>query len=143
MIINHRAEAERHLANAARHLTENVKDMRIAEVSAWIGQGYATLAAAPVCEQEPAPLVDVDRVSEAVSWNVRRLRIARGWTQAEAGQRLGQITGNTWSYSVWSMAEAQTRPREWTATELIALTHIFGVTLSELFAPEAEIDIPF
>lgn len=41
---NHRAEAERHLATAARHLTEDPGDMRIAEVAAVIGQGYATLA---------------------------------------------------------------------------------------------------
>jgi hypothetical protein len=41
---NHRAEAEKHLAGAARHLTEHPADMRIAEVSAAIGQGYATLA---------------------------------------------------------------------------------------------------
>ena len=45
MSINHRAEAEKHLGNAARHLTEDVRDMRIAEVSAWIGQGHAALAA--------------------------------------------------------------------------------------------------
>jgi hypothetical protein len=44
MSINHRAEAEKHLANAARHLTEDVRDMRISEVSAWIGQGHAALA---------------------------------------------------------------------------------------------------
>ncbi|MFJ2110548.1 hypothetical protein ACIOEX_01245 [Streptomyces sp. NPDC087850] len=44
MTVNHRAEAEKHLANAARHLTEHPGDMRIAEVAAWIGQGYATLA---------------------------------------------------------------------------------------------------
>jgi phage protein D len=44
MSINHRAEAEKHLANAARHLTEDVRDMRIAEVSAWIGQGHAAMA---------------------------------------------------------------------------------------------------
>lgn len=44
MTINHRAEAEKHLANAARHLTEHPGDMRIAEVAAWIGQGHAALA---------------------------------------------------------------------------------------------------
>lgn len=43
-MIDHRIEAEKHLANAARHLTEDVRDMRIAEVSAWIGQGHANLA---------------------------------------------------------------------------------------------------
>jgi len=53
MAVNHRAEAEKHLGNAARHLTEHPGDMRIAEVAAAIGQGYATLAAAqdPVREQ--------------------------------------------------------------------------------------------
>ncbi|MFJ1647933.1 hypothetical protein [Streptomyces sp. NPDC088258] len=44
MTVNHRAEAEKHLAMAARHLTEVPADMRIAEVSAVIGQGYAALA---------------------------------------------------------------------------------------------------
>ncbi|WP_329131449.1 hypothetical protein OG552_10235 [Streptomyces sp. NBC_01476] len=44
MTTDHRAEAEKHLANAARHNNEHPSDMRIAEVSAWIGTGYATLA---------------------------------------------------------------------------------------------------
>ncbi|MBT2429395.1 hypothetical protein J7F02_28215 [Streptomyces sp. ISL-112] len=53
MTVNHRAEAERHLDTAARHLTEHPGDMRIAEVAAAIGQGHATLAAAqdPIREQ--------------------------------------------------------------------------------------------
>ncbi|WP_327335926.1 hypothetical protein OG384_04625 [Streptomyces sp. NBC_01324] len=44
MPIDHRAEAERHLDTAVRHLTEVPADMRIAEVAAAIGQGHATLA---------------------------------------------------------------------------------------------------
>jgi hypothetical protein len=44
MTINHRTEAEKHLETAARHLTEEPADMRIAEVAAWIGQGHAALA---------------------------------------------------------------------------------------------------
>ncbi|WP_329217439.1 hypothetical protein [Streptomyces microflavus] len=53
MAVNHRAEAEKHLGNAARHLTEDPRDMRIAEVAAAIGQGYAALASSqdPVREQ--------------------------------------------------------------------------------------------
>ncbi|MFJ5886804.1 hypothetical protein [Streptomyces californicus] len=53
MTVNHRAEAEKHLANAARHLTEVPADMRIAEVAAAIGQGHAALAGSqdPVREQ--------------------------------------------------------------------------------------------
>lgn len=75
-------------------------------------------------------------VPQTISQNVRRLRTARGWTQEEAGRRLGDITGAPWSKAVWSMAETQTRPREWTATELAALTWLFSVTLDDLFAPE-------
>lgn len=74
-------------------------------------------------------------VPQTVSQNVRRLRMARGWTQEEAGRRLGEITGVQWSKAVWSMAEKQTRPREWTATELVALTRLFGVSLDDLFTP--------
>jgi hypothetical protein len=44
MTINHRAEAEKHLETAARHLTEVPADMRIAEVAAAIGQGHAALS---------------------------------------------------------------------------------------------------
>ncbi|WP_432008665.1 hypothetical protein [Streptomyces bacillaris] len=53
MTVNHRAEAEKHLAHAARHLTEYPGDMRIAEVAAAIGQGHAALAGSqdPVREQ--------------------------------------------------------------------------------------------
>lgn len=55
MVVNHRAEAEKHLANAARHLTEAPGDMRIAEVAAAIGQGYAALAHE---EGRPATVAD-------------------------------------------------------------------------------------
>jgi transposase len=41
---DYRAAAERYLETAARHLTELPGDMRIAEMAARIGQGYATLA---------------------------------------------------------------------------------------------------
>jgi hypothetical protein len=39
-------QAEQFADNAARHLTEDPRDMRIAEVSAGIAQAYAALAAA-------------------------------------------------------------------------------------------------
>lgn len=45
MNIATRTQAEGHLATAARHLAEDPRDMRIAEVSALIGNGYAALAA--------------------------------------------------------------------------------------------------
>lgn len=75
-------------------------------------------------------------VNETVSRNVRALRIARAWTQEEAGRRLGKITGTPLSNAVWSLAESQTRSREWTATEVAALSTLFGVPLGDLFQPE-------
>lgn len=80
--------------------------------------------------------------STMISRNVRRLRVLHGWTQAEAGKRFGDITGTPWSKAVWSAAEAQTRPRSWTANELAALTELFSVTFDELFAPPGESNCP-
>lgn len=75
-------------------------------------------------------------VNEAVSRNVRALRVARGWTQEEAGQRFGEISGTPWSRAVWSAAEKQTRPREWTAAEVAHLSRLFAVPLGDLFQPK-------
>ena len=43
---DHYREAEKLLANAQRHITEDPRDMRIAEVSAYAAQVHATLAQA-------------------------------------------------------------------------------------------------
>jgi hypothetical protein len=150
MTTDHRELAERFLASAdtsmaaALEKTLPIEDQQHAAVLAGICTNralvHAMLATAPGGEKEAAPLVRAGLASETVSRNVRRLRTAHGWTQEEAGQYLGQITGSTWSKAVWSMAETQTRPREWTATELVALTYLFDVTLADLFATG---DVPF
>lgn len=44
MTIDHRAEAEKHLATASRYLFKNPADPQTAEIGAAIGQGHATLA---------------------------------------------------------------------------------------------------
>ncbi|MFB7832054.1 hypothetical protein [Streptomyces sp. NPDC056056] len=54
MTANDRAKAEKHLDAAARHLTEEPQDMRIAEVAAAIGQGYALLAAGEAATADAA-----------------------------------------------------------------------------------------
>lgn len=59
MSTDHRTEAEKHLANAARHLAEHPGDMRIAEVAAAIGQGYAILAL--LNDHQDAPIGDMVR----------------------------------------------------------------------------------
>ena len=73
MSINHRAEAEKHLANAARHLTEDVRDMRIAEVAAWIGQGHAALARDEEQAARTADMRDALRLLRGREYDVRKL----------------------------------------------------------------------
>ncbi|MFE9855515.1 helix-turn-helix transcriptional regulator [Streptomyces sp. NPDC005780] len=74
--------------------------------------------------------------SAVVSWNVRRLRLAHGWTQEEAGRRLEKLTGTPWSKASWSAAETHSRGRSWTANEVAALSRMFTVTFDDLFAAE-------
>lgn len=73
MSIDHRAEAEKHLANAARHLTEEPADMRIAEVAAWIGQGHANLARDEEQAARTADLKDALRLLRGREYDVRKL----------------------------------------------------------------------
>ncbi|MBT2429399.1 helix-turn-helix transcriptional regulator [Streptomyces sp. ISL-112] len=74
-----------------------------------------------------------------ISRNVRARRIARGWTQEEAGRYFGELTGAPWSNAVWSAAERQTRPRDWTATEIALLSRLFACQIGDLFQPETPI----
>lgn len=73
MSINHRAEAEKHLANAAHHLTEHPGDMRIAEVAAYIGQGHASLARDEEQAERTADLRDALRLLRGREYDVRKL----------------------------------------------------------------------
>lgn len=73
MSTDHRAEAERHLANAARHLTEEPGDIRIAEVAAQIGQGHAALARNEEQASRTADLRDALRLLRGREYDVRQL----------------------------------------------------------------------
>lgn len=98
MSINHRAEAEKHLANAARHLTELPGDMRIAEVVAWIGQGHATLAHNEEQAATTADLRDALRLlrrreyetREAVATHIAEALASRDANRWKAGRDLAQ-----------------------------------------------------
>ncbi|MEX3206024.1 helix-turn-helix domain-containing protein [Streptomyces acidiscabies] len=77
--------------------------------------------------------------AEIISRNVRRLRRARGWTQAEAAQKLSAITGQLLSNVSWSAAERSPetgRPKSWTANEIAALAELFDVPVGDLFEPQ-------
>ncbi|NUQ95340.1 MAG: hypothetical protein HOY79_01820 [Streptomyces sp.] len=90
MSINHRAEAEKHLADAARHLTEHPADMRIAEVSAWIGQGHAALARD---EEQAATLADL---RDATTLLRRREYAVRAAVSSHIAQALASREPGRW-----------------------------------------------
>ena len=86
MSVDHRAEAEKHLANAARHLTEDVRDMRIAEGSAWSGQGHASIARDEERAATTADLRDALTLLRRREYAVRELvstHIAKGLASRE------------------------------------------------------------
>ncbi|MFD5491542.1 hypothetical protein ACFWH4_01035 [Streptomyces sp. NPDC127091] len=90
MTINHRAEAEKHLGNAARHLTEHPGDMRIAEVAAAIGQGHAALARN---EERAATAADL---REALHSLRRRYNDARSLVAAHIAKGLASRDKDRW-----------------------------------------------
>jgi transcriptional regulator with XRE-family HTH domain len=68
--------------------------------------------------------------NQVVSRNMRRLRQARGWKQADLAARLGV------SRSVVAQAEiaATDDGRDFSVNELVALTAVFGIELHEMLA---------
>lgn len=90
MTINHRAEAEKHLGNAARHLTEHPGDMRIAEVAAAIGQGHAALARD---EERAATTADL---REALHSLRRRFNDTRSLVAAHIAKGLASRDKHRW-----------------------------------------------
>ncbi|WUH94601.1 hypothetical protein OG900_33600 [Streptomyces sp. NBC_00433] len=94
MQINHRAEAEKHLATAAHHNNENPPDMRIAEVSAWIGQGYAALARN---EEQAASHADM---RDALTLLRQREYAVRELVSTHIAQGLASRDTNRWKAAV-------------------------------------------
>ncbi|MFE5958952.1 hypothetical protein [Streptomyces rubiginosohelvolus] len=87
MTVNHRAEAEEHLDNAARHLTEHPGDMRIAEVAAAIGQGYATLARS---EQTTTTAADLNEALQSLRrrFNDTRTHVSKYVAESLASRQM-------------------------------------------------------
>ena len=85
--------------------------------------------------KRPEPLT----ASGIVSLNVRRIRAEKGWTQAQAGERLERVTGRPFSVATVSALERgwdRTGPeRAFTINELDAISLAFGVALLELLLP--------
>ncbi|MFJ8923917.1 hypothetical protein ACIREK_31120 [Streptomyces sp. NPDC102415] len=94
MTVNHRAEAEKHLATAARHLTEHPGDMRIAEVAAAIGQGHAALA-----RESEATSTAAD-VREALQSLRRRFTDTQSLVATHIAEGLASGEANRWKAAV-------------------------------------------
>lgn len=94
MSTDHRAEAEKHLDTAARHCNENPPDMRIAEVAAWIGQGYATLARN---EEQAAQTADL---REALYSLRRRFNDTRSLVAAHIAGGLASREKDRWKAAI-------------------------------------------
>ncbi|MBQ1118548.1 hypothetical protein [Streptomyces sp. C3-3] len=91
MTVNHRAEAEKHLDTAARHLTEVPADMRIAEVAAALGQGHAALARS---EETAATAADMN---EALLSLRRRFNDTRTLVSKHVAEALASREKDRWS----------------------------------------------
>lgn len=76
--------------------------------------------------------------AEIISRNVRRMRLARGWTQAETARRFSEITGQPQSVASWSAGEqvGKARQRQWLANDVAALALLFDVPVGDLFEPQ-------
>jgi transcriptional regulator with XRE-family HTH domain len=77
--------------------------------------------------------------AENISRNVRRLRRARGWKQAEVAEHMAALTGSPWSAATWGAAERASeagRTKSWTANEIAALAELFDMPVGDLFEPQ-------
>ena len=75
-------------------------------------------------------------MNQTVAANLRQIRKERGWTQEEAGIRLKEFLGESWSAAVWSAAERSVdgkRVRHFDADVVSAFAQLFDVPESYFF----------
>jgi transcriptional regulator with XRE-family HTH domain len=85
--------------------------------------------------QEPLLLTP----NQTVAYNMRRARLEKGWSQAEAAERLAPYLGKPWSTASYSLAECSLerpeRIRVFGADELVALSQAFGLPVLWFLLP--------
>lgn len=78
-------------------------------------------------------------LDELVSYNLRRAREMRGWTQAEAAERVSAHLGRVWSQQVYGDAErAYRNPKRvkvFTGEEMLALAQAFDLPIPWFYLP--------
>lgn len=82
-------------------------------------------------------MTDIRTIEQVVGDNMRRLRGRQ--SQAEFGQRLGQLLGKPWSAQVVSAAESG--KRSFIAAEMVALCTVFGCTIRDLYRVDGEVNV--
>ncbi|WP_411145301.1 hypothetical protein [Streptomyces sp. x-80] len=80
------------------------------------------------------PATEAPSLAAIISANVRVLRRRHRWTQAEAAQQWGRITGRPIKHAAWCIAE---RPggRAWTANDIATAARLFEVASAALLTP--------
>lgn len=90
----------------------------------------------PSTPRAPAPVLTANQI---VGYRLREARELRGWTQKEAGERLGSYLGVRWSAASVSQAENSCYPgrrrREFTGDELLALVRCFELPMVFFLVP--------
>jgi transcriptional regulator with XRE-family HTH domain len=79
--------------------------------------------------------------SAIVALNVRRIREERGWSQAQAGERLERVTERPWSVATVSAVERgweRGPERAFGVNEVDKISLAFGVSLLELLLPPSK-----
>ena len=88
-------------------------------------------------KRRPEPLT----ASAIVALNVRRIREERGWSQAQAGERLERVTGRPWSVATVSAVERgweRGPERAFGVNEVDKISLAFGVSLLEPLLPPSK-----
>ena len=86
-------------------------------------------------KERPDDLMDMTQV---VGWRMSAARKSQGRTQEWVAERMTLFTGVNWTISTVSLAEnsaTSSRPRSFTANDIVALARTFGLPIPYFFIP--------
>jgi transcriptional regulator with XRE-family HTH domain len=84
-------------------------------------------------EHKPGESPTLPEPEALAGQELRRLRVARGWSQDEVARRMAAYGYDSWHQTTVGRIEAAQRPLR--LNEAVALTSLFGVPLYQLVAP--------
>lgn len=77
-------------------------------------------------------------MTQVVGWRMSAARKSQGRTQEWVAERMSRFTGANWTVSTVSLAEnsaTSSRPRSFTANDIVALARTFGMPIPYFFIP--------